>query len=88
MTEQKIQQLFQAALKARENSYAPYSKVRVGAAVALSNGEIVGGCNVENASYGGTICAERNAIIAAVAKHGTKAKLDALLLITDPEATP
>jgi homotetrameric cytidine deaminase len=88
MTEQKIQQLFQAALKARENSYAPYSKFRVGAAVALTNGEIVGGCNVENASYGGTICAERNAINASVAKYGTKVKLEALALVTDPEATP
>lgn len=87
MKDGKIQAAFDAAAKARNNAHAPYSKFRVGAALVLENGEIVSGCNVENASYGGTICAERNAITAAVAQFGT-IKPRALVLITDPEAMP
>jgi cytidine deaminase len=89
MTEQdpKIKEAFTAASKARDNAYAPYSKFRVGAAIVLPSGEVIGGCNVENASYGATICAERNAFLAAVAKHG-KIKPTALVLVTEPEATP
>lgn len=83
----QLQEVFQAAIQARNNSYSPYSKFRVGAALLLESGEIVGGCNVENASYGGTICAERNAFIAAVAKFG-KIKPKAMVLVTEPEATP
>lgn len=55
-----------AAATAYQNAYAPYSHFRVGAAVALDDGSIVTGCNVENASYGLTICAERAAIFAAI----------------------
>jgi len=55
------------ARKASRVAYAPYSRFRVGAAVAGSNGMIISGCNVENASFGLTLCAERNAIAAAVA---------------------
>jgi cytidine deaminase len=58
--------LIQAATKAREKSYSPYSKFAVGAAVQTSTGEIFGGCNIENASYGLSMCAERNAIFNAV----------------------
>lgn len=61
-----MDELIQAATKARENSYAPYSKFAVGAAVQTSAGEIFGGCNIENASYGLSMCAERNAIFNAV----------------------
>lgn len=57
-----------AAFAAMENAYAPYSQFRVGAAVRTSNGEIVSGCNVENAAYGEALCAERVAVAAAVAK--------------------
>ncbi len=62
-----IKELWQEALKVRQNAYTPYSHFKVGAAVLAANGKIYTGCNVENASYGLTCCAERNAIFAAAA---------------------
>ena len=59
--------LVTASRNARRNAYAPYSRYSVGAAVLTGNGEIYSGCNVENASYGLTICAERTAVCNAVA---------------------
>jgi cytidine deaminase len=59
--------LIKAAAAARANAHAPYSKFHVGAAVLTASGDIFPGCNVENASYGLTICAERAAVCAAVA---------------------
>ncbi len=64
-----LDELTQRALEAARNSYSPYSHFRVGAALRLSNGEIVTGTNVENVSYGLTICAERSALVSAVSQY-------------------
>ncbi|KAJ8331645.1 hypothetical protein BDV3_000319 [Batrachochytrium dendrobatidis] len=77
-------QLAQFATQAKEMSYSPYSKFRVGAALLAPTGEVFLGCNVENASYGGTICAERTAFVKAVSE-GHK-KFLAIAVITDKEA--
>lgn len=61
--------LLKAAAKVSHQAHAPYSKFQVGAALLTDKGEIITGCNVENASYGLTICAERNAIFHAVATN-------------------
>ncbi len=61
-------ELVACALSARENAYAPYSHYKVGAALLASDGSVTPGCNVENAAYPATICAERVALTAAVAQ--------------------
>lgn len=66
MLNQRDQKLYKAAVEARENSYSPYSHFAVGGAVRTAAGKIYKGCNIENGSYGLTVCAERNAIFAAV----------------------
>ena len=63
-----IPKLVKSALSAREHSYAPYSHYKVGAALLTSDGRIYQGCNVENASYGATNCAERTAFFKAVSE--------------------
>jgi cytidine deaminase len=66
--------LRQLALSASQNAYAPYSKALVGCAVETSSGKIFTGCNIENASFGGTVCAERVAIWKAVSDEHSKLK--------------
>ena len=63
MTVIEKEQVINAAQEAAENAYVPYSKFRVGAALITKNGEIFQGCNIENASFGLTNCAERTAIL-------------------------
>jgi len=63
---QKYSELLKQAHKAKENSYSPYSGFKVGAAILAKDGQIIDGCNVENAAYGSTMCAERTAIFKAV----------------------
>ncbi len=68
LTAARRERLRDAAIAARKNAYAPYSRFKVGAALLLADDRIVTGCNVENASYGLALCAERNAMGAAVAQ--------------------
>ena len=77
-------ELLNAALDARLKAYAPYSKFLVGAAVRAESGKIYTGCNIENASYGLTVCAERNALFAAVGAG--ERKFTALCVVGDTEA--
>ena len=83
MTELEIQNLMERAIKARENSYSPYSHFAVGAALLCEDGTIYEGCNIENASYGLTNCAERTAIFKAVSEGHIKFK--ALAVVADTE---
>lgn len=75
--------LEQAAAQVMKNAHAPYSNFHVGAAILLKNGKIFSGCNVENASYGMTNCAERTAIFSAVAQLGPKIEIRAVAVTND-----
>ena len=70
ITEEQTKQLLATAQQVLVNAYAPYSQFRVGAAVLTEQGNIFVGCNVENVSYGLSMCAERNAIATAIAVEG------------------
>ena len=71
--------LVKIAIDARENAYVPYSKFKVGAAVLTEDGTIYTGCNIENASYGATNCAERTAIFKAVSEGHKEIKAIAIV---------
>lgn len=81
-------ELVRRARAVMENAYAPYSRFHVGAAIEADDGSIHVGCNVENASYGLTICAERMAVGAAVAAGKRKLKRVAVATKVEPPATP
>lgn len=81
MKKQQRNELLRQAVKAKDTSYSPYSKFRVGASVLTKDGLIFSGSNVENASYGLAICAERNAIFHAV--HEGKQKIVAVAVASD-----
>jgi cytidine deaminase len=74
----QLKDLQVAARKAAKKSYSPYSEFKVGAALKLSNGEVVTGANVESISYGLTICAERSALVSAVSRFGPKIRIEAV----------
>ena len=88
MTELEIQKLMDCAIKARENAYSPYSHFAVGAALLCEDGTLYEGCNIENASYGLTNCAERTAIFKAVSEGHTKFKALAVVADTEGPCTP
>ena len=88
MTELEIQKLMDCAIKARENAYSPYSHFAVGAALLCEDGTLYEGCNIENASYGLTNCAERTAIFKAVSEGHTKFKALAVIADTEGPCTP
>lgn len=83
LSEEKREQLLQAARAAMQHSYAPYSHFRVGAALLTSKEEVFSGCNVENASYGLSNCAERTAIFSAVAQSGPGLIIKAIAVVND-----
>ena len=72
-----------AAIAAREYAYAPYSGFRVGAAIEVTDGEIIGGCNIENASYSLCNCAERTAIFTAVAAGWKRGDFKRIAVVAD-----
>ena len=90
MTKQRdaaLETLLEAAASAAEHSYSPYSNFKVGAALLLTSGAIVTGTNVENVSYGLTICAERSAVFQAIARTKGPLRIRAALVYT-PTQTP
>jgi cytidine deaminase len=82
------EQLFESARKVRERAHAPYSRFPVGAAVLFADGSVVTGCNVENSSYGLSVCAERGALAAAVAQGLGKPVAVAIVVDTPSPCPP
>lgn len=86
ISNEQMEALFQLAKKTAESAYAPYSKFRVGAALMCEDGTVVTGVNVENRSFGLTICAERNAVTTAVTTG--KLRIIALAISTPDSVEP
>ena len=78
-----FQELATAARKAMKNAYAPYSHLRVGAALLMDDGKIFAGCNVENAAFAATVCAERSAISKAVSEGSRSIRT--VVVVSDAE---
>jgi cytidine deaminase len=87
-SESQWQPLADAAKEASTRSYSPYSHFPVGAAVLTTDGHVFAGCNVENASFGLTVCAERNAIFSAVAAGAREISALVVYTPTDEPVTP
>jgi cytidine deaminase len=86
MTPEQRTQLIQAAIQVRRNAYIPYSGYAVGAALLTTNGEIVTGCNLENAAFSPTICAERAAVAKAVSEGWRE--FVAIAVVTENAGSP
>ena len=82
------EELVEMAKRARENAYAPYSNFRVGAVILTESGEIYTGCNIENSSYGLSICAERVALFKAVSEGHRRFKAVAVVADTEEPVRP
>jgi cytidine deaminase len=82
------EQLFEAAKKVRERAHVPYSRFPVGAAVLYADGQVVAGCNVENSSFGLTVCAERGALAAGVSQGRGKPVAIAIVVDTPTPCPP
>lgn len=86
INKEEIQKLYEKAIDVRKKSYSPYSKFKVGAAILLDDNNIIVGTNVENASYGLAICAERNALFSVISLGYKKENIKALLIVANTDA--
>jgi len=82
MLEDKYLNLLEHSHKAKEKSYSPYSRFKVGASILTKDGRIIDGCNVENAAYGSTMCAERAAIYTAISMGYKPGDFEAIAIAT------
>ena len=83
MDQKKREKLLGEAIKARDNAYTPYSHFRVGAALMTKEGKVYRGCNIENAAYGSTMCAERTAFFKALSEG--ERQFEAIAIVGGPE---
>ena len=86
-TKEDLENMFELAEEVRKHSYCEYSGFRVGASVRAESGKVYTGCNVENSSYGATMCAERVAIYKAIA-NGERRITDVLVVTDSPDGWP